>query len=52
MFTLNRIIGWFIFLALTCGLLQACGVLPGPRLFLKPSGSPAAFIETGERVLL
>jgi len=52
MFTLNRIIGWLTFLALTGGLLQAYGVLPGPRLFSKPSGSPAAFIETGERALL
>jgi hypothetical protein len=51
-FTLNRIIGWIIFLAVMYGLLQAWGVLPGPRLFPKPSGSPAAFIHADERALL
>ena len=43
MFGLNRIIGGLFLLALIYGLLQAYGVLPGPRLFPKPAGPSAAF---------
>jgi hypothetical protein len=48
MFTLNRIIGGLFLLALICSLLQAYGVLPGPRLFPKPAGPPAAFNPSKE----
>jgi hypothetical protein len=50
MFTLNRIIGGLFLLALIYSLLQAYGVLPGPRLFPKPAGPPAAFNPSKENM--